>query len=429
MRKMMIGGLAALLTLTAFSAAANTPLDRIVAVVNDEVILNSELEERMDTIRMRMGGPGAQMPPEQEFRRQVLDYMIDEAVQLQRGRMGGLRVSDDEVNQALARIASQNNVTLAQLPEVMEAEGLDYATVREQIRRELMQQRVQQRMLHREVTVSDREVQEFLAEMEARGDLDSEYLVSHIMIGTGASDDAEALREAREKAENVHQQLQEGADFGQMAVTHSDSRTALEGGDMGWRAGPELPTVFAERVVGMNAGDITAPFRTSSGYHILKLQDVRRGDQLIVQERRSRHILIRPSEVLLPEQAQLRLVDLRRRIVEEGESFSELAREHSQDPGSASLGGDLGWQTRGQFVPAFDQKLDQMEIGEISEPFQTQFGFHIVQLMETRERDRTLDARRNQAQQFIRAQKAEERMDAWLQKLRDESYIEIRLGG
>jgi peptidyl-prolyl cis-trans isomerase SurA len=430
MRMLILGGLAALLSLTTSLAAAATPLDRIVAVINEEVILHSELEERVDTIRQRMASQSGQMPPRtDQFRYQVLEHMIDEEVQLQLARRIGLRVSDDEVNQALSRMAAQNNTTLAQLPQVLAEQGLDYNQIRDEVRRELVQQRVQQRMLFRDVTVSDREVQEFLAEMEARGDLSSEYRVSHLMIATSSSDDADKLRAAREKANDLYRQLSEGEDFAQLAVAHSDSRTSLEGGDLGWRPGPELPTVFAERVVDMSPGDITEPFRTSSGYHIIKLQEARRGDQVIVQERHSRHILLRPSEVLLPEEVHLRLVDLRRQLVDEGASFSELARTHSQDPGSAALGGDLGWQTRGQFVPVFDEQLDQLEIGEISEPFQSQFGWHIVQLLDTRERDRTLDSRRNQAEQFVRARKADERLDSWVQKQRDEAYIEIRFGG
>jgi len=427
MHKFITTSLAILLAASFSMAIASTPLDRIVAVVNDEIILDSELEERIESITMRMD-QGTQLPPRNVLRRQALDQMINEEVQMQRGQQAGLRIRDDELNQALARFASQNNITLQQLPEMLEAQGMDYQTVREQMRRQLMQQRVQQRMLHQEITVSDREVQEFLAEAEASGEIQSDYRVSHIMIATRSSDDTEAVRQAREKAQNLYQQLSEGEDFAELAIANSDSRTALDGGDLGWRPGPELPTQFAERVVDMSAGDITEPFRTSSGFHILKLQDARRGDPVMVQERRSRHILLRPSEILLPEEAQLRLVELRRRITEEDADFAQLAREYSQDPGSAALGGDLDWQTRGQFVPEFDEQLDELEPGEVSEPFQTQFGWHIVQYQESRERDRTVDVRRNQAQQFLRSRRAEERMDGWLEKLRGEAYIEIRLG-
>jgi len=417
-----------LLTLAVPSLAANTPLDRIVAVVDDQIILDSELEERIETLRMRMGDQGTQLPPDRDLRRQMLEQMINEEVQLQRARQAGLRVSDDEVNQALARMASQNNVTLAQLPDMLAAEGIDYSSFREEIRRQLVQQQLQRRMLFRQVTVSEREVQEFLAEAEAQGDLDAEYRVSHIMIAADTEDDAAETRRAREKAQDIHQQLEDGADFAELAIAHSDSRTALEGGDMGWRSGPELPSVFAERVVDMREGGITNPFRTSSGYHILKLNEARRGDAIMVPERRARHILLTPSEVRLPEAAQLQLVELRQRILD-GEDFAELAREYSEDPGSSARGGNLGWQSRGTFAPDFEQALDRLEPGEVSEPIETQFGWHIVELLETREQDRTLDSRRNQAQQMIRARKAEERMDTWLQQLRDDSYIEIRLGG
>ncbi|MEA5445481.1 peptidylprolyl isomerase [Gammaproteobacteria bacterium AB-CW1] len=428
MRKITTILLGLLLASSISLASANEPLDRIVAVVNHEIILDSDLEERIEALRMRMD-PGTQLPPRRVLREQVLEQLINERVQLQRADMAGLRVSDDEVNQALARFAQQQGTTLAELPQLMEGQGMSYASMREQMRQELLQQRVQEQMLYREVTVSEREIQEFLAEAEARGDLDAEYRVSHIMIGMdGSSDDPDVVREARERAENIYEQLQEGADFAELAIAHSESRTALDGGDLGWRPGPELPTAFAERVVDMGAGDVTRPFRTSSGFHILKLNEARRGDPVIVQEHHSRHILLQPSEILLPEQAHLKLVELRRRVVEEGESFADLAREYSQDPGSASLGGDLDWQTFGQFVPEFEEVIEELEPGEVSQPFESRFGHHLVQLIELRERDRTLDVRRNQAQQFIRARKAEERMDAWLQNLRDESYLEIRLG-
>ncbi|MCP1727390.1 peptidyl-prolyl cis-trans isomerase SurA [Natronospira proteinivora] len=428
MKHQIIIGTALLLALAVTSLAANTPLDRIVAVVDDEVILDSELQERIESLRVRMGDQGTQLPPEQDLRQQMLEQMINEEVQLQRARRAGLRVSDDEVNQALARIASQNDVTLAQLPDMLASEGIEYGSFREEIRRELIQQQVQQRMLFREVTVSEREVQEFLAEAEAQGDLDAEYQVFHIMIAADSEGDAEETRQARERAQDIRRQLDDGADFAELAIAHSDSRTALEGGDMGWRSGPELPSVFAEQVVDMGEGDIAGPLRTSSGYHLIKLNEARRGDAVMVPERRARHILLSPSEVRLPEAARLKLVELRQRI-EDGEDFADLAREYSEDPGSSARGGNLGWQSRGSFAPTFEQALDGLQPGEISEPIETRFGWHIVELMETREQDRTLDARRNQAQQMIRARKAEERMDTWLQQLRDESYIEIRLDG
>lgn len=426
MKQILTGTMAFLIALSATLAGAATPIDRIVAVVNEDIILHSELEERIEMIRQQVQ-PGTRLPSSDEFRRQVLDRMINEMLQIQRARQAGLEISDDELNQAMANFARRNDTTLDRLPEVLASQGIDYATIREQIRRELIQQHVQQGMLHREVTVSEQEVQEFLAAAEARGDFENEYRVSHIMIASGNNSGDSSEQEARETARELYQRLENGANFSELAINHSDSRTALEGGDMGWRPGPELPTVFAEKVVNMEAGDITEPFRTSSGYHILKLEDARRSDPVIVQEFRARHILLRPSEVLLPSEARIRLASLREQI-QNGADFAELAREHSQDPGSASQGGDLGWQGPGQLVPAFEQKMHELSPGEISEPFETQYGWHIVQLLETRERDRTLDARRGQAQQYIRARKADQRMEGWLQQLRDEAYIEIRLG-
>lgn len=425
MKYVLTGTMALIIALSATLAGAATPIDRIVAVVNDDIILNSELEDRIELIRQRMQ-PGTNLPSSGEFRSQVLDQIINETLQIQRARQAGLQISDDQVNQAMAQLARRNDTTLDRLPQVLASQGLEYSAVREQVRRELIQQQVQQGMLYREVTVSDQEVQEFLAAAEARGDFNNEYRVSHIMIASDDGGDS-ADRDARSEAMELYQQLQDGTEFSQLAVNHSDSRTALDGGDLGWRPGPELPTVFAEKVANLGEGEITEPFRTSSGYHILKLEQARRDDPVIVDEFRARHILLRPSEVLLPSEARIRLASLREQV-QNGADFAELAREHSQDPGSAAQGGDLGWQGPGQLVPAFEEKMRELSLGEISEPFETQFGWHIVQLLETRERDRTLDARRNQAQQYIRARKADQRMEGWLQQLRDEAYIEIRLG-
>lgn len=425
MKYILTGTMALVMALSATVTGAATPIDRIVAVVNDDIILSSEIEDRIELIRQRME-PGTNLPSSREFRRQVLDQIINETLQIQRARQAGLQISDDQVNQAMARFARQNDTTLDRLPQVLASQGMDYSAVREQIRRELVQQQVQQGMLHREVTVSDQEVQEFLAAAEARGDFNNEYRVSHIMIASSDGDDS-GDQAARSEAMELYQRLQDGAEFSQLAVNHSDSRTALDGGDLGWRPGPELPTIFAEKVASMAEDEITEPFRTSSGYHILKLENARRGDPVIVEEFRARHILLRPSEVLLPSEARIRLTSLREQI-QNGADFAELAQEHSQDPGSASQGGDLGWQGPGQLVPAFEQKMRELSPGEISEPFETRFGWHIVQLLETRERDRTLETRRDQAQQYIRARKADQRMEGWLQRLRDEAYIEIRLG-
>ena len=417
---------ALLLLVTALPATAERELDRVIAVVNDDIILSSELDERLASLRMRMEQQGTPMPPDSQIRGQVLDHLISDRVQLQRARQAGLEVSDDELNQALQQIAAEHGMNLAQLPDALEAQGLDYAIFREEIRRELLQQEVQHQMLFREISVSDREIQEFLAQAEARGELESEYQVAHIMISIPSEEDGEDVTEARRDAERIYGELMEGADFAEMAVTYSDGQQALEGGDMGWRPGPELPSAFAERVVDMEPGQFTEPFRTSSGYHIIKLQDVRRDQEMMVPERRARHILIRPDAINVPEEAQLKLERLRREI-EQGADFAELAREYSDDPVSAAEGGDLGWQQQGATAPQFEQVLDNLEEGELSEPFQTQFGWHLVELMETREQDRTSEMRRQQAEQQIRNRKAQERMDGWLAKLREEAYVDIRL--
>ncbi len=407
-------------------ALAERELDRIVAVVNDDIILKSELDERLSSIRMRMEQQGTRMPPDSQIQGQVLEHLISEHVQLQRARMAGLEISDDELNQALQQIAQQNNISLRQLPQMLEQQGVDYPSFREEIRRELIQQEVQRQMLHREVTVSDREIQEFLADAEARGDMQGEYLVSHIMISIPSEEESEDVTEARRKAERLHTELGEGADFAELAVTYSEGQQALEGGSLGWRPGAELPSAFASRVVDMEPGEFTEPFRTSRGYHILKLEDLRREDAVVVEERRIRHILIRPDEMTVPEEAQLKLERLRQKL-KDGADFAALADEYSDDHVSAADGGEMGWQARGAFVPAFDEALDQLEVGELSQPFQTPFGWHIAEVMEVREQDRTSEMRRQQAEQQIRNRKAQERMEGWLRQLREESFVEIRL--
>jgi parvulin-like peptidyl-prolyl isomerase len=301
---------------------AVTPIDRIVAVINHEVILASELEERIATIRMQVEEQGTTLPPDSVLRRQVLDRMIDEELQLQRGRSAGVRIPDDELNQALAQIASRNDMTLADLPQALAQQGIDYAGFREQIRRDMILEEVQENMLVREVSVSDREVQEFLAQAEARGQLEAEYEVSHIMLNVSSSARSEEVRDTRDKVRELHRRLQDGGNFAELAMTYSEGRQALEGGSLGWRRGPELPTMFAERVVNMTPGQFTEPFRTSSGFHIIRLDDVRRGNPVVVEERL-------PVRVQLGEHRDLVLRDLHEPTVN-GDPHTSLLRLEEQ---------------------------------------------------------------------------------------------------
>ncbi len=427
-RRIRYHGMAAMaalmLAITIAPAAANQSLDRIVAVVNDDIILESELRAEIANVRQQYRGSGMRLPSGRELERQVIERLVMKRLQLNQAQRMGITVDDNTLNAAVRRIAEQNNMGLVQFQQALQREGMSFGRFREDLRDDIVISRLHQRQVERSVDVSEREVDEHLASAAASEDL--EYRLSHILIATPQAASPEQIEEARQRAEALREELRDGADFAETAARVSDAANALDGGDLGWRRGGELPTVFQDVVRSMQTGETSDVLRSSSGFHIVRLNEIRSDDSRVVTQTRARHILIRTSEVVGDDDARARLESLLDRM-EQGESFSDLARAHSDDPGSASQGGDLGWMSPGQLVPAFERTMDSLEPGQRSRPFQTQFGWHIVEVQDRREHDSTEDYRRAEAIRQIRERKGEESLEGWLRRMRDDAYVEVRL--
>ena len=408
--------------------APGADLDRIVAIVNDDVIAWSELEARLGRIRDELRRSGTILPPEDGLRRQVLERLILLRIQLQLAHDAGIRIDDGRLNQTLLRIAEQNGLTLRGFRDALERDGYDFAKFREEIREEIMISEIRKRRVENQVRISPRDVDDYLSTMESRGaEADRhQYRIGHILIAIPDGASSGEIAEAQARAGSVLDEVRAGADFATMAVTHSDGQQALEGGDLGWRQASDLPTVFGDAVTRLDAGEVTEPIRSASGFHLVKLIDRRGSERQIVRQTRARHILIALDELTDDAGARRQLSALHERIVN-GEDFAELARTHSDDPGSAPKGGELGWIDPGNTVPVFERAMDSLAPGELGEPFKSQYGWHIVQVLERRERDDTETSRRAEAMRTLRARKIEENLQAWVRQVRDEAYVEYRL--
>ena len=402
-------------------------LDRIVAVVNNDVIVESELGSRMRLVKEQLRQGGTALPPDDVLKKQVLERLVLERLQIQIAERNGMRVEEETLNQAVDRVAKQNNFTLAQFKDILERDGFDFARFREDIRNEILISRLQQRQVQNRITVTDRDIDNYLSTMEKQGADASAYQISHILVAVPEAASSETIADAQKKAEAIVDELRNGADFAKVAVAESDGQQALQGGDLGWRDGSELPTIFADVVPKMSKGEISDPIKSSSGFHVIKLMDVRgaAGRYVIIQTR-ARHILVRPNEVTSEAEAKARLQQLLTRI-ENGEDFMELARTNSDDRGSALQGGDLGWVNPSDTVPEFQIVMDKIPVGGVSEVFQTRFGLHIVQVLERRQFDDTEKIKRAQALEQIRRRKLDEELQNWLRQIRDEAYVELRL--
>jgi peptidyl-prolyl cis-trans isomerase SurA len=368
------------------------------------------------------------LPPQNVLRQQVLERLVLQELQMQRANRAGIKVSDEILNNALRDLASQNRIQLAQLPEALASQGIDYASYRDGLRKELAMQMLRQRDVFARINVSPREIDQFLERQKKMPSEGSEYNISHILIAVPEAATPGELEEVERKANEVYQKATGGEDFSRLAVSNSNAQTALEGGQLGWRKGTELPSFLAEVIAGLKAGDITQPIRTPSGFHIVRLNEVRGSStSSIVNQVHARHILIKPNELQDDATVQQKLVTIRDRILNKGEDFTAVASVVSEDPGSAAEGGDLGWAGPGTFVPEFEKALAQLQPDEISQPFRTQFGWHIIQLLGRRQFDNTQDNARQQAFQALRESKADEETELWLRRLRDEAYVEYKL--
>ena len=407
-------------------STAGEPLDSIAAVVNEGVVLTSELNRQTALISQRALDQGLQLPPPSVLREQVLERLILEQIQIQLANRIGIQISDQMLNSAIAQIAAENQIPFDQLPALLAEQGIDYAEYRSDMRKELLLEQLRRIDVAGRISVSQREIQQCVADLEDNAVVNSEYNLSHILISVPQSATSEQMQEAETEAAYVYQQLENDADFGEMAVRYSDSQNSLEGGELGWVSGGQLPTIFTDVVGTMEKGDYSEPIRAISGFHLVKVNDIRGVNQKsTIEQMKIRHILITPNEIIDDQTAKQRLEEAVVRI-EGGEDFGEVAKLMSDDPGSANQGGDLGWRGPGTFVPEFEQVAEQMEIGEISEPFQSRFGWHVLQVEDKRTYDNTEDLKEENCIQRVRNSKLAEETQLWVRRLRDEAYVDIR---
>ena len=416
-----------LLTAATAPAVADQLLDRTVAIVNDDVILQSELDAELRQISAQLQKRGVALPPQNIFVQQVLQRMVINKLQLQRAELGGIVISDDMLNQYLSRIAQQNGLTLADLPAAMARDGVNYADYREDLRKQATIDTLQRIDVLQRISVSDREIDSYLAAQDDGGN--REYHLAQIFVALPNNPSPEEIASKQQRAEQILGILRDGGDFAETAVAYSDGQQALQGGDLGWRTQAQIPSALAPAVVALKTNGISDILRSPSGFYIVKLLGTRSaGEQaIVITQPHARHILIKTNTLVTDAQARAKLAALRQQILD-GADFAELARENSDDP-VAAQGGDLGWSNPGDYVPEFEQVLKELQPGEISQPFKTQFGWHIVQLLERREQDMTETVRRNRAARTIQQRKFEEQLPIWMQKLWDEAYLEFQLPG
>jgi len=401
-------------------------LDRIAAIVNDGLVLKSELDAQMDAVTKRLQEQKVELPSQSVLRQQVLDRLILQEIQAQHAKRVGLTVSDEQLNSALQEIAGRNKIPFDQLPTALAAQGVDYKQYRESMRRELTLNTLRQRDVISHINVTPHELEQFLTRQQTAAAND-EFSVSHILLSLPEAATPQQLEEITKKAQDLAARASKGEDFGQLAIANSNSQTALDGGQLGWRKGTQLPEFILQLVTKMKPGDVSQPVRTPSGFHIVKLNERRSGEaQVIINQIHVRHILLKPNELDDDETVRQKLSKLRDRILK-GEDFAGIASTTSADPGSAPDGGDLGWSGPGTFVPEFDKAIADLQVKEISEPFKTRYGWHIVQMLGTRTYDSTDDMRRQRAFGAIRESKADEETELWLRRLRDEAFVEVKM--
>ena len=409
-----------------FSNVNAETLDTIVAIVDDDVIMASELERRVDRVQSEAAQKGMQLPHRSDLEKQVLERLIMTKVQLEVANRIGVKVDDNMLNRAVSNIASENNVSLEEFRQTLENEGFNFSQFREEIREEIILSRVRQRQVDNKIFVSDREVNNYLATQSQQGNDVEELRLQHILISIPEDADEDQKNVLAKKAEETMEKLKSGEDFSTIAAEVSDSGNATGGGDMGWMEPSNIPSLFSAKISEMKKGDISELIKNESGYHIVKLADKRSTDIQMIDQTRARHILIRTNALTSDQGAENRLKQLKERI-ESGADFSELARSHSEDNASAVRGGELGWVSPGIMVPVFEKEMDKLSDGEISEPFQSQFGWHIIQVMEHRQYDGTEELTIARARAAVKKRKIEDERQSWLIRLRDEAYVEYRL--
>jgi peptidyl-prolyl cis-trans isomerase SurA len=402
------------------------PVDEIIAIVDDDIIVRSELENELMKIVSQLRQQEQRLPPKAVLERQVLGRLILKKLQLAAAARAGINISEDIVAQAISNIAQNNNLSLSEFRQTLERSGISFRSFRKGIQEEIIMKRLQDQEVRRRIRVTDQEVEAYIARQANTTGERSAYQLQHILIATPEAASPEQMKRSREKAEAIVSSLRDGADFAEVAITESDGRQALEGGDLGWRKANQLPTLFADLVINMQRGDISEPIRTASGFHIIRLNDYKGGDRQIITQSQVRHILISTNEVTSNSDAKTRLEQLRQRIIG-GDDFAALARSHSNDKASAIKGGDLGWITPGALLPRFEEEIAKLAPGDLTKPFRTEFGWHLAQLIARREHDSTAEIQKAEARKNISDRKVAEEGELYLRRLKDEAYIDIRL--
>nr|WP_241967752.1 peptidylprolyl isomerase SurA [Pseudidiomarina insulisalsae] len=406
------------------SVQANEVLDRVAVIVNDGVILQSEVETMLAQIKRNAAEQNINLPSDDVLRVQAIDRLVLQEIQLQIARRNGIEVSDAQLEQTIASIAREAGMSVDGLRQEITSLGSSWPNYRESIRREMIIGELQRNAVRDRVYISPQEIQSLTEMMEEMSSEEVEYRLSHILIGLRDGSSGDEVQEARQRAEKILQSLRDGRDFAETAITSSSGQRALEGGDMGWMNINAMPTLFAEAVRGKREGELIGPIKSGVGFHILKVADTRGMETVEVQEVKARHILLRPSVILSDKRAQEQLREFRQQLQSGEAEFAELAREHSDDTGSASQGGDLGWSETEIFDPAFKEAVETAEIGVISEPFRSQFGWHIVEVLDRRVQDATERSKQNRAYQLLYRRKYQEELENWQQEMRDQAYIE-----
>ena len=415
----LVSGLAS----STVQAQSTSKIDSIVALVDDDVVLRSELDLAIKGIVDRIRAQGGDLPPQHLLEKQVLERLIVRRLQLQRAFQTGIRVSDADIDQALVMLAQQNQISLMQLRQVIESDGEDFGEFRQNMGEEMMTERLRQRVVNSMDPITDTEIDILLASDRFQG---GEYNISHILISLPEGATPQQISMQEDKANNVYQQLEEGLDFASAAISYSGSQEALEGGLVGWRDLNSVPVVFSEAITNLRAGQVTVPIRSPAGFHIIKVNDYRDRSQVMATEYNALHIMIETNDLIGPRQAMEEIRSIHQRLVD-GEDFATLAKENSDDVSSANLGGDMGWFLPQAYGERMEQTLTAMKDGDISEPFQTESGWHIIERMGKREKDVTDEAMRNAARNNLQQQKMDIEIEQFLQQMRDEAFVEVRL--
>ncbi|ELL7580132.1 peptidylprolyl isomerase SurA [Salmonella enterica] len=408
------------------SFAAPQVVDKVAAVVNNGVVLESDVDGLMQSVKLNAGQAGQQLPDDATLRHQILERLIMDQIILQMGQKMGVKITDEQLDQAIANIAKQNNMTMDQMRSRLAYDGLNYSTYRNQIRKEMIISEVRNNEVRRRITVLPQEVDALAKQIGTQNDASTELNLSHILIALPENPTSEQVNDAQRQAESIVEEARNGADFGKLAITYSADQQALKGGQMGWGRIQELPGIFAQALSTAKKGDIVGPIRSGVGFHILKVNDLRGQSQSIsVTEVHARHILLKPSPIMNDQQARLKLEEIAADIKSGKTTFAAAAKEYSQDPGSANQGGDLGWSTPDIFDPAFRDALTKLHKGQISAPVHSSFGWHLIELLDTRKVDKTDAAQKDRAYRMLMNRKFSEEAATWMQEQRASAYVKI----